>query len=171
MVKNKKLLETLFTCVKSNGSCKGCFYGDGFNQPQCMLHLMNDMLFFFKNPVPSKEAHVMSYEELEDSLSDHKDHLCFAEYINSIHVAQPFICTITLKQNVFTLYDPESQDSHQFLKDEYYTKFRVWSTKPIDSIRQSTEWIPIDGYQYSTDNPSQKVTKTQSILDFIKKMT
>lgn len=171
MVKNKKLLETLFTCVKQQGSCKGCFYGDGYDQPQCMLHLMNDVLFFFKNPVPSKEAYVLSIEELEETLSDHKDHLCFAEYINSIHVAQPLICTVTLKQNVFTFIDASTSESHQFIKDEYYTKFRVWSTKPTDTLRNTTEWTPIDGYQYITDNQSSPQTKTQSILDFIKKMT
>ena len=171
MVKNKKLLETLFTCVKSNGSCKGCFYGDGYDQPSCMLHLMNDVLFFFKNPVPSKDATVMPIEELEEALSDRKDHLCFAEFINTIHVAQPLICTITLKQNVFTLLDNETGDSWQFLKDEYYSKFRVWSTKPTDILRNETEWIPIDGYQYNSDTPKEKVTKTQSILEFIKKMS
>lgn len=171
MVKNKRLLETLYACVKKNGSCNGCFYGDGYDQPQCMLRLMNDILFFFKNPVRQSDAHVMPLEELEEALSDKKDHLCFAEYINTIHVATPVIRTITLKQNVFTLYDPSTEESNQFLKDEYYTKFRVWSTKPTDTVRNSTEWIPIDGYQYSTDNSSQKQTKTQSILEFIKKMS
>ena len=171
MVKNKKLLETLYSCVKQNGSCKGCFYGDGYEQPTCMLHLMNDILFFFKNPVPSSEAQVLPMEELEEALSDHKDHLCFAEFINSIHVTQPLICTITLSRNVFTLHDPENDETHQFIKDDYYTHFRVWNTKPTDTLRNSTEWVPIDGYQYSTDNPPTKQTKTQSILEFIKKMS
>lgn len=171
MVKNKKLLETLYNCVKYGGSCKGCFYGDGYDQPSCMLHLMNDVLFFFKNPVPSNDATVMPIEELEEALADHKDHLCFAEFINTIHVAQPLICTITMKQNVFTLLDNETGESRQFLKDEYYTRFRVWSSKPTDAIRNSTEWIPIDGYQYTTDNQQKPQTKTQSILEFIKKMS
>ena len=132
---------------------------------------MNDVLFFFKNPVPSEDAHILAITEVEEALSDRKDHLCFCEFINTIHVAQPIICTLTLSKNVFTLYDPQTEESHQFIKDDYYTRFRVWSTKPTDTLRNATEWIAIDGYQYSTNNPSGKVTKTQELLNFIRKMT
>lgn len=170
MIRNKRLFETLYECVKRNGNCKGCFYGDGSEAPSCMFTLMNDILFFFKNPVPSKDARVLLLPELEDILADKKDHLCFGEFINTIHVAQPFIRTITLKQNVFTLFDPTTDETDQFLKNEYYTKFRIWSTKPTDTLRNNTEWTPMDESMYVTEASKPK-TKTEAIFEFIKKMS
>ena len=171
MVKNNKLIETLFTCVKNKNNCKGCFYGDGSTIPECQYHLMNDILFFFRNPVPSKDATVIQIEDLQEALSDKKDHLCFAEFINSIHVAQPVIRTITLKKNVFTLHDPQSNETDQFLLSDYYTKFRVWSTKPTDALRNSTPFAPSDGSLYEDEPSPINQSKTESLLNFIQKMT
>ncbi len=165
MIRNKKLLETLYECVKRNGECKGCFYGDGTEAPSCMFHLMNDVLFFFNNPVPSKDAHVLSLEELEEALSDRKDHLAFAEFISSIHVAKPVIRSVQMSQNVITLYDPNTNEKDQFLKSDYYTSFRVWSAKPTDKLRNDTEWIPLDGHLYD-EQTDEKTSKTTDILRF-----
>lgn len=170
MVKNNKLLETLYKCVKGNGACSGCFYGEGYDQPQCMLHLMNDLLFFFKNPVPSSEAKILSLDELEEALSDHKDHLAFAEFISTIHVAQPVIRTISMKGNFVTLHDPQTNETDTFSKQDYYIQFRVWSTKPTDTLRNATKWESRDGMD-EDDTPTKKSTKTTDLLNFISKMT
>ena len=172
MVKNNKLLETLFKCTKENktkGECKGCFYGDGTNAPSCMLNMMNDILFFFNNPVPDPYAKIIPLEELEEILSDKKDHLAFAEFISTIHVAMPVIRSISMSRNVITLYDPTTNEKDQFIKDEYYAKFRVWSSKPTDSLRNTTPWIPIDGQLYD-DIPQEKASKTTDILRYVNSM-
>ena len=167
MVTNKKLLETLYTCVKKNGECSGCFYGDGEDKPHCMFQLMNDILFFFNNPVPSPDARVLTLDELEEILSDKKDHLAFAEFISSIHVAKPVIRSVSMSGNVIVLYDPNTDERDQFTKNEYYSNVRVWSAKPSDKLRNDTPWIPIDGH---TDEPSQEPsTKTSDILKFAHK--
>ena len=169
MVKNNKLLETLFKCVKGKGQCKGCFYGDGTEIPTWMLNLMNDVLFFFGNPVPDQNAHIIPLEELEEILSDKKDHLAFAEFISDIHVAKPVIRSVSMQRNVIYLFDPTMNEKDSFLKDEYYTKFRIWSTKPTDKLRNETEWVPIDGIY---DEPLQeKDTKTTSIMRYVQSMT
>lgn len=168
MVKNKKLLETLYECVKRNGQCNGCFYGCGDDAPACMLHLMNDILFFFNNPVPSSDARVLPLEELEEILSDKKDHLAFAEFISSIHVAKPVIRSVSLSGNTIILYDPNTDERDQFTKNEYYSNIRVWSSKPTDKLRNDTPWIPIDG-NTTDDSPSEPSSKTSDILKFAHK--
>ena len=169
MILNNKLLETMTTCVKKNGECSGCFYGDGEDKPNCMLHLMNDMLFFFGNPVPSETAKVLSLEELEEALSDRKDHLSFAEYISSIHVPTPVIRTVKMSGNIIDLYDPNTDTHNQVLKTEYYTKFRVWSTKPTDKLRNATPWVSIDGH--TDEEQPETSTKTTNLLRYIHNMT
>ena len=164
MIRNNKLIETMYQCVKSNGECRGCFYGDGDEQPSCMLQMMNDLLFFFNNPVPSKTARVLTLEELEGILADKKDHLAFAEFISSIHVAKPVIRSVTMSGNTITLYDPNTDEKSIFTKGEYYTHFRVWSTKPTDVLRNETPWIPLDGQQ--DDEPTETATKTTNIMRF-----
>ena len=168
MVRNNKLIETLYTCVKNQGSCKGCFYGDGYDQPNCTFHLMNDILFFFGNPVPDPNAHVIPLEELQEILADKKDHIAFSEFISTIHVAKPVIRTVKAQGNFITLYDPQTEETDTFNISDYYTHFRVWSSKPSDSLRNSTPWVPIDGYQYTDNSPINR-TKTSDLLRYVKK--
>lgn len=173
MIKNNNLLETLHKCVKQNttkGACTGCFYGQSSDdQPSCMLSLMNDVLFFFSNPVPDPNAYILSLEELEEVLADRKDHLAFAEFISNIHVAKPVIRIVKSSGNFITLYDPQTSESDSFNKLEYYSSFRVWSSKPTDTIRNSTPWENLD---YSeTDNSSINQSKTASIINYVRKMT
>lgn len=168
MVRNNKLLETLFSCAKQKGFCKGCIYGDGEDK-QCVYALMNDILFFFKNPVPSDTATIIPLEELEEILSDRKEHLAFSEFINSIHVAQPSIRTISMKGNFINLYDNETNTLESFNKSDYYSTFRIWSTKPTDSLRNKTPWE--NSIDSPADNSPINKSKTANILDFISKMT
>ena len=173
MVRNNKLLETLFRCTKDNTTleaCRGCFYGDGSDSPHCIFTLMNDILFFFGNPVPSPNAHIIPIEELEEILSDRKDHLAFAEFINTIHVAKPVIRTVTSSGNFINFLDPQTNETESFNKSDYYARFRVWSTKPTDKLRNDTPWIPIDGQRYTEDDPTP-TTKTQNILNYIQNAT
>ena len=170
MVKNNKLIETLHRCVKNQYNCKGCFYGDGSDIPSCMYSLMNDVLFFFRDPVPSPSAYVLPLEELEEKLADRKDHVAFCEYINSIHVPTPIIRSISSKGNFINVYDPQDNSNQQYNKSDYYTKFRVWSTKPTDTLRNSTPFTPSDGYQYDTDNSPINSSKTADLLRYIDKM-
>ena len=173
MVKNNKLIETLFSCVKYHGQCKGCIYGDSldpYSEYPCVFHLMNDILFFFRNPVPSPTAYVLPLEELEENLSDKKDHLAFIEYINSIHVATPAIRTISSQRNFINLYDPQTQQTEQYNKSDYYTRFRVWSTKPTDKLRNETPFTSSDGYD-STDNSPINQSKTANLLRYIDNAT
>ena len=175
MVKNPKLLETLFKCVKENkstGTCRGCFYGSGeaeYDSPKaCMLNLMNDILFFFGNPYPDQNAHVLSLEEVEEILSDKKDHLAFFEFISSIHVAKPCIRVVKSSGNFILLFDPQTNENNQFNKSEYLSAFRIWSTKPTDTLRNATPW---DTTQTLSDNNSANIqSKTSSILSYISKM-
>ena len=172
MVKNNKMLETLYACAKQKGSCKGCVYGDGNDYDKsCVYALMNDLLFFFKNPVPSETAHVMTIDELQEALSDRKDHLAFCEYINSIHVATPVIRTVSIKGNFINLYDNETNTLEQYNISEYYVKFRIWSTKPTDKLRNSTEWKPLNEYDTPTDNSPKNRSKTADLLNFIQRMS
>ena len=170
MVKNNKLIETVFECVKRNGVCKGCFYGDGNDMPSCMFHMMNDVLFLFNNPVPQSTAHVLTLEEVEDTLSDRKDHLAFAEFISSIHVAKPVIRTVKMSGNFITLFDPTTNESDTFNKAEYYTSFRIWSSKPTDKLRNETQWTPMDGHAYD-EEPAQNLSKTATLLKRAYSMT
>lgn len=176
MVRNNKLIETLQKCVKENrayGYCKGCFYGDGTSnseeKPQCMLNLMNDILFFFGNPVPDDSARVLTLEELEEILSDRKDHLAFAEFISSIHVAKPVIRIVKSSGNFISLFDPQNNENDSFNKSDYYTTFRVWSTKPTDKLRNDTPWEEITSS--TTDNSPINESKTASILNYVRRMT
>lgn len=169
MVKNNKLLETLFTCAKSNGTCNGCFYGDGSEVPSCMLHLMRDLLFFFNNPVPSPTAHVLTLEELDEACADRKDHIAFCEYINSIHVATPVIRTVIRKGNFINLFDPQTNTNEQFNISDYYIKIRVWSDKPSDTLRNETPWTPINEFA-ETDTTPINHTKTSDIMRYVSKM-
>lgn len=167
MVKNKKLLETLFKCTQKQGACNGCFYGTPEEQPDCIFHLMNDILFFFGNPVPDNEAHVLSLDEVKEVLGDKKDHLCFAEFISSIHVAKPVIRTATLSGNFITLFDPQTNESDSFNIQDYYTTVRIWSSKPTDPLRNNTPW---ETDQYTDDSPINR-TKTSDILRYVSNMT
>ena len=172
MVKNNKLIETLFSCVKQHGQCKGCIYGDSldpYSDSPCVFNLMNDLLFFFRNPVPSPSAYVLPLEELEEILADRKEHIAFIEYINSIHVATPAIRTITQKGNFINVYDPQTNETEQWNKSDYYTRFRIWSTKPTDSLRNSTPFVPTDGYQYDTESSPINQSKTANLLRYIDK--
>ena len=170
MVTNNKLLETLFTCTKYHGNCKGCFYGDSSDQPDCIFHLMNDLLYFFGNPVPNDNAQILPLEQLQEMLSDRKDHIAFAEYINSIHVATPVIRTISRKGNFITLYDPQTNTSESFNVSDYYTMFRVWSEKPSDKLRNATPWTPINEFQSTDDSPINH-SKTSDIFRYVSNMT
>ena len=172
MVKNNKMLETLFACAKQKGACKGCIYGEGDEYDKsCVYRLMNDLLFFFKNPVPSPDAHVMALDELEEALADHKDHLAFCEYISSIHVATPVIRTVSTKGNFINFYDNETNTMEQYSKSEYGVKFRVWSTKPTDKLRNDTPWTPLNEFDTPTDNSPKNRSKTADILNFIQRMS
>ena len=169
MVKNNKLIETLYKCVKDNstlGACRGCFYGDGEYTDACKLHLMNDLLFFFGNPVPDPNAYVLSLTEVEDAVSDKKDHLAFAEFISSIHVAKPVIRIVKVSGNFITLYDPQTDETDSFNKNDYYTNVRVWSSKPTDKLRNETKWELLEEMA-SNDNTQVTRSKTESILNHI----
>ena len=104
MVKNNKLIETLHRCVKNQFNCKGCFYGDGSNIPSCMFSLMNDVLFFFRDPVPSTSAYVLPLQELEEKLADKKDHIAFCEYINSSISSRLNSCATRLVSDVDSMF-------------------------------------------------------------------
>ena len=177
MLKNNKLLETLARCVHDNkrlGNCRGCYYGDGTTditeaKPQCMLNLMNDVLFFFGNPYPDPEARILSLHEVEEAIADKKDHLAFCEFISSIHIAKPCIRIVKSSGNFISLFDPQTNENDSFNKSEYYTSFRIWSTKPTDKLRNDTPWEVLESM--ASDNSANIQSKTEAILSFISKMT